>query len=1520
LQQLRASPRVPLQSRAALQLGSLLTISLMLSACGGSTPVSAVQTAVQPTATAPVAAAPVGIIRTAALQNGDVAFNVNMAGAVAQGQFTPGTDQVSVVGSVSSGGIALTDPDGDRIYSGVASGQSTDSEISYSFRIARGGTPTNETIPARKYVVQASGPANVLDHWFNDQQSAAPYAKAFVSTTKTIPGEVVRFNDSSEGGAATSWSWSLPGASPSSSSAQNPTATYSTPGTYTATLTASNGSGSSTSRTISIKVTTVEDALGWWNDQVFYQVYERSFLDTNGDGTGDFAGLISKLDYIKDLGVTALYIMPVHPATNIYYGGYEVKDYKAIAAELGNQADFDKLVSEAHSRGFKVIQDMVFNHTSPEHPWFLASASGNGGKYDSYYSWRSTAPGGAWHTNPVAHSDAKYSNYYGKFGKNTPDLNFDNFSVRNAIKDVSGFWLGKNVDGFRLDAPMFLFEKGDRITESEQERQPASYAYWREWRDYIKSVNPNVMSVGETWLIGKLPDAAKYVYQGMDVGFQFDIAYGLQNAFNKGDKNLLQVQIEQSMAYYPFLQFGTFVENHDLYNLETTNYTALRLKERLTDTDAAAKDLKAKVAAAWLLTAPGVPFVYYGSEIGQTGAYARKPMQWNSGTNAGFTTGSPWEALGPDIAKYNVQDEQADPDSFLNLYKKLIVLRKAEVSLRRGAYKSIDTGNNGVYAYMRSSGSDVIFTVLNMTNTAQNNVALSVGGTSIPGGSYKLSNLLNASQVATPVTVSGGNVSGWVPYASIPAGGSYILKLNNGVAGPNAAPTIDAVTTQTLNLENGVTGINLSGISDGNFCSQKVSVTASSSATNVVTSAVDYASCNATGTLNLTPLSVGTSTVTLSVKDDGGTAGGGADTKTTSFTVNVTDQPKAPTGLKLSQKTPTSADLSWSDNSGRETGYRVYWSAGGSKPATPNATVGANVSSYTATGLSTDTAYTFWVEAVSGSTASSDISGSLILALPNVALKRPATASSSETFNGVTYLPGLAVDGIDSDFNSRWAVAPSASADLTAWIKVDLGASYDLSRVKVSWENANADSYYIMASDSDLAPDPANTAWNKVNVTGKPNQSRTDDQKVALRGRYLALYPYHKSQAFGYSIYELQAYGLPADGLPLNQPPVANAGSDQSLLAGTGSVVLSSAGSSDPEGKPISYLWTKISGPAVTLSSFTSPNPTASNLTSGVYVFQLSVSDGVLSASDQVTITVNDTPIKPALLQVGSSYSLRTVTPGFTNRYLRHYNSLGYTEVITDSSTDLLKLDATWKVVAGLADPACYSLQSANVGGQYLRHANSRLRIDPYTNTDAFKNDATFCAKAGLDGGAGTISLAAKNFPNSYLRHRNAEIWLDPSSDTAGFRADASWAPTLPFKTGPVIVDPQVGKAVYLVDRWKSSYLYDDNGRVKYAAAANGAASQWTQETVGSTIRFKNVASGGYLNVERQLDYVESGALSATFTSGQWLLEPYQGYTRLKNNWKSAYLNVEAQTGSAQAGNVDASFYSGQWTLKPVTP
>ena len=730
----------------------------------------------------------------------DVTFSVNLQYQIRQGKFVAGTDQAMVFGSFSAAGVALSDPDGDQVYSATVPNLTEDAQLTYNYRFTHGGTAASETVPARPYVVQATSAANVLTDWFNDQLPPYPYAQFYASTLTAIPGEAVRFTDSSEGGPATSWSWTFQGGSPATSTAPGPIVVWTAPGSYAVTLTATNASGSTTSKTLTISVGPPDSALGWWNDAVFYQIYPRSFLDSNGNGIGDFAGLLSKLDYLNDgnpattadLGVTALYLMPVHPASNSYLGGYEVIDYKGINYEYGTSIDFSQLVAAAHARGMKVILDMVFNHTSSQNPWFTTGAAGQGSRYDNYYVFRRDNPGGSWRTNPVSHTNPNFNYFYGVFGPNTPDLNYYNPSVRNTVKDISSYWLGRNVDGFRLDAPMYLYETGNALTYAQQENLPATYAYWRGWRDHIKAANPQAFSVGETWLQGDIPAAARYVYQGFDIGFQFDIAFGLEDALNKGNKLFLQNPVEQSLQYYPFLQFGTFASNHDLFLRSSGNTNPLRIKDRVSGD----KDAQAKLAAAWLLTAPGVPFVYYGDEIGISSTYARSPMQWDATANAGFTTGRPWAAIGADYATYNVAHEQNDPASILSAYRGLIAVRAAQPALRRGTYQTLTTSVPGVYAFARTSGAETVVVLLNFAALGQRNVTLTLPPSALAAGTYAADDLLNpAAPAAASLTVAAdGSIAGWVPYPLLAANGYAVLKLRASTAlataGPAAAPAL----------------------------------------------------------------------------------------------------------------------------------------------------------------------------------------------------------------------------------------------------------------------------------------------------------------------------------------------------------------------------------------------------------------------------------------------------------------------------------------------------------------------------------------------------------------------------------------------------------------------------------------------------------------------------------------------------------------------------------------------------------
>lgn len=1077
------------------------------------------------------------VIVTTYSYGNSVIFKVNLHNQIAKGQFTAGSDQIGVLGSFSGTMTLLTDPDGDKIYTGAVSGLGADNQISYNYRITRGGNSVNESVAARKYVVQAHDNANELYNWFNNELPAYPYAKFFVSTVKTVPGEVIRFFEEAEGGTATSWSWSFPGASPASSNVQNPTAIYSAPGTYQVTLTTGNANGSSTSQALTITITGIDNALGWWNDQVFYHVYPWSFMDTDGNGSGDIRGIINKLDYLNDgnastsndLGITALYVMPVHPATTVQYGGYEITDYKAIYAQLGTQADFDELVTKAHARGMKVIMDMVINHSSASHPWFTAASAGNGSQYEEYYVFNSanTVNPWGWKNTPNT-NNPNFKYYWAQFGAATADFNYKSPSVRNAMKDIASHWLNKNIDGYRIDAPIYYFGAEDGGANVDKKE---TVNYVREWSAHVKKANPNAFTIGESWFEGcytgkvdqLVATAAKYIYQGYDMGFQFNIAYGIQDALNLENKAHIIEPVEAAMKYYPNMQFGVFHGNHDTYDMCAQNYTQVRLKDRLLNN----KDNKTKLATAMVLTSPGVPFIYYGDEVGQSGGYARKPMQWTSGPNAGFSSGSPWEAVAGDFAAYNADAETNDPNSFLSLHRKLIRIRLQENALKRGGYKTIQTSSQGVYAFIRSYGSEIVVVVLNLSQNAQTNVSLAISGTGIPDGAYPLNDLMAGTSLSGKVTVSDGNISGWIPFSSIAGNQFYILKMNAPTVGPNIMPAIDAVTAKTSSLESGQFTVNLTGISDGNLCSQTVSLSAVSSNTTVVSNpVVTYSSCNSTGTLTFTPLSVGTSTINVTVKDNGGTANGGVDTKTVSFMITVNDIPKAPGNLLLALQNPsTSIKMNWTDNSNSEAGFKIYWSKTNTKPVTENATTGSNLTTFTATGLTRYAQYYFWVEAYNTSGVSTSITGTIALSPKNIAQNKPASASSSETFNGTNYLPSLAVDSINQNFNNRWSTPPTASQSQAEWIKIDLLNNYDINRVKIYWENANADSYYIMTSASNITPDTTNAAWTKVKYTGLANEQRNDDQTVNISGRYIAIYCYHKPTIYGYSIFELEVYG-----------------------------------------------------------------------------------------------------------------------------------------------------------------------------------------------------------------------------------------------------------------------------------------------------------------------------------------------------------------------------------------------------------
>ncbi|MEW5873039.1 MAG: alpha-amylase family glycosyl hydrolase [Chloroflexota bacterium] len=459
-------------------------------------------------------------------------------------------------------------------------------------------------------------------------------------------------------------------------------------------------------------------AYPWWNDTVFYEVFVRSFYDSNGDGIGDFNGLAQKLDYLNDgnpktntdLGVTGLWLMPVNPASS--YHGYNVTDYYTTNPQYGTLDDFKNLVAAAHQRGLRVIIDLVLNHTSSQHPWFLDSQD-PGSVYRNWYIWSPDEPGGAgWHAAPNGY-------YLGIFEAGMPDLNYTNPAVTQEMQAVARFWLQETgIDGFRLDAAKFLIEQGTL-----QSHSPATLAWLDDFRKYARSVEPQALNVGEVW--DNSVAVSQYINAGaVDLAFDFDLAQAYVSSARLG--NALQASQVLSRDLRLFAapsglpgQFASFLSNHD---------QARPMSMLGEDTG------KAKVAASLLLTTPGVPFMYYGEEIGMLGLKPderlRTPMQWSGKNQAGFSQGEAWEAPNDDYAKRNVAAQTNDPDSLLAHYRALLRLRSAHAALRIGEFQQVESCQPGVWAFLRSAGEpnaqETVLVVINLSAKCVTNCNLSL--------------------------------------------------------------------------------------------------------------------------------------------------------------------------------------------------------------------------------------------------------------------------------------------------------------------------------------------------------------------------------------------------------------------------------------------------------------------------------------------------------------------------------------------------------------------------------------------------------------------------------------------------------------------------------------------------------------------------------------------------------------------------------------------------------------------------
>jgi len=479
----------------------------------------------------------------------------------------------------------------------------------------------------------------------------------------------------------------------------------------------------------------------WWQRGIIYQIYPRSFFDTNGDGVGDLPGIVAKLPYLAWLGVDAIWISPIYPSPMADFG-YDISDYQNIDPLFGTLADFDQLVGSAHRHGLKIILDLVPNHTSDQHPWFLAARSSRDNPKRDWYLWRDPAPDGGPPNNWLStfggsawsYDEPTGQYYYHAYLPQQPDLNWRNHAVRAAMHAVMRFWLDRGVDGFRIDVIWHLIKDEQfRHTPPNPAYQPgdaphsqllATYSTDRpEVHDIIGGMRAVMDGYEDRLMIGEiyLPLERLVTYYGTaDSGLHLPFNFQLMSLPWSGAAIGAAVQ-----AYEAALP------SHGWPNWVLGNHDKPRIAARVTAG-------QARVAAMLLLTLRGTPTLYYGDELGMEGVHirsehaqdpweknipglglgrdpARTPMQWDDTAHAGFTRGAPWLPVQPDHKTVNVQVEEQDPTSILSLYRRLIALRRAEAALNIGAYVPV-MATEAVLLYVRESDSTRYLVALNLSS------------------------------------------------------------------------------------------------------------------------------------------------------------------------------------------------------------------------------------------------------------------------------------------------------------------------------------------------------------------------------------------------------------------------------------------------------------------------------------------------------------------------------------------------------------------------------------------------------------------------------------------------------------------------------------------------------------------------------------------------------------------------------------------------------------------------------------
>ncbi|WP_347551488.1 alpha-glucosidase [Pseudalkalibacillus hwajinpoensis] len=479
----------------------------------------------------------------------------------------------------------------------------------------------------------------------------------------------------------------------------------------------------------------------WWKEAVVYQVYWRSYKDSDGDGYGDLQGIIDKLDYIEKLGVDVIWINPFYESPDMD-NGYDISDYYSIIKKAGTMSDFEELLEQAHKRKLKVIMDLVVNHTSDQHPWFIESRSSKDNPKRDWYIWRDSKEGRApnnWRSyfTPSAweHDDVTGQYYLHSFATEQPDLNWENPEVREAIFEMMRFWLEKGIDGFRMDV-INLLAKQKGFPDAENPEQINYLANNPGIHDYLQEMNQKVLRHYDILTVGEIPfvtpeDGLNYVREDrneLKTLFHFEVADDMP-----GWDMLRYKEIQQRWhnVFYGKGWNSQFLNNHD-HTRQVTRY----------GNDGEYRTESSKLLATMIHTLPGIPYVFQGEEIGMTGVRfesiedyndiamknkyteevekgrdpdevlksltllsrdnSRTPMQWNDSAHAGFTTGTPWINMNANYKEINVKNDLEDPNSIFRYYQKLIALRKENSVMIYGDYHDLSRDDVKLYMYIRS--------------------------------------------------------------------------------------------------------------------------------------------------------------------------------------------------------------------------------------------------------------------------------------------------------------------------------------------------------------------------------------------------------------------------------------------------------------------------------------------------------------------------------------------------------------------------------------------------------------------------------------------------------------------------------------------------------------------------------------------------------------------------------------------------------------------------------------------------